>query len=114
MRKLLAEGKIATYEKGEIVVRLIEQEDVIEEEALIAASRCNDVESAIELLAQECQLCMSVMKLTEVRFFLFFPSSFHARITPFVQALSCWLINHVIYLKLKRKQLLSKLSKFTK
>ena len=67
VRKLLAEGKIATYEKGEIVVRLIEQEDVIEEEALIAASRCNDVESAIELLAQECQLCMNVMKMTEVR-----------------------------------------------
>ena len=71
MRKLLAEGHIATYETGEIVVRLLEQEDVIEEEALIAASRCNDVESAIELLAQECQLCMSVMKLTEVRFFSF-------------------------------------------
>ena len=35
VRKLLAEGKIATYEKGEIVVRLIEQEDVVEEEALI-------------------------------------------------------------------------------
>ena len=35
VRKLLAEGKIATYEKGEIVVRLIEQEDVDEEEALI-------------------------------------------------------------------------------
>ena len=82
MRKLLAEGKIATYEKGEIVVRLIEQEDVIEEEALIAASRCNDVESAIELLAQECQLCMSVMKLTEVRFFSFllflFPCKDHS------------------------------------
>ena len=67
MRKLLAKGKIATYKKGEIVVRLIEQEDVVEEEALIAASRCNDVESAIELLAQECQLCMNVMKMTEVK-----------------------------------------------
>ena len=67
MRKLLAEGKIATYEKGEIVVRLIEQEDVAEEEALIAASKCDDVESAIELLAQECQLCMNVMKITEVK-----------------------------------------------
>ena len=67
MRKLLAEGKIATYEKGEIVVRLIEQEDVAEEEALIAASKCDDVESAIELLAQECQLCMNVMKMTEVK-----------------------------------------------
>ena len=31
VRKLLAEGKIATYEKGEIVVRLIEQEDVVED-----------------------------------------------------------------------------------
>ena len=67
MRKLLAEGKIATYEKGEIVVRLIEQENVAEEEALIAASKCDDVESAIELLAQECQLCMNVMKITEVK-----------------------------------------------
>ena len=66
MRKLLAEGKIASYEKGEIVVRLIEQ-DIDEEEALIAASRCDDVESALELLAQECQLCMNVPRLTEVK-----------------------------------------------
>ena len=67
MRKLLAEGKIATYEKGEIVVRLIEQEEADEEEALIAASRCDDFDAAIELLAQECQLCMNVPKLTEVK-----------------------------------------------
>ena len=31
VRELLAKGKIATYEKGEIVVRLIEQEDVVED-----------------------------------------------------------------------------------
>ena len=53
--------------RREIVVRLIEQEDVAEEEALIAASKCDDVESALELLAQECQLCMNVMKITEVK-----------------------------------------------
>ena len=63
----MAEGKIATYEKGEIVVRLIEQEEADEEEALIAASRCDDFDAAIELLAQECQLCMNVPKLTEVK-----------------------------------------------
>ena len=31
-------------------------------------------------------------------------------LTPFVPSLSCWLIYHVIYLKLRRKLLLSKLS----
>ena len=31
VRKLLAKGKIATYKKGEIVVRLIEQEDIVED-----------------------------------------------------------------------------------
>ena len=62
---MLAEGKIPNYEKGEIVVRLIER-DITEEEALLAAARCDDVETALDLLRQECQLCMNIMKITEV------------------------------------------------
>lgn len=62
---MLAEGKIPSYDKGEIVVKLIER-GIAEEEALLAASRCRDVDEAEDLLHQECQLCMNVMKITEV------------------------------------------------
>lgn len=65
MRKLLAEGKIPTYEKGELVVQLKEQ-DVAEEEALIAAQNCSDLYAATKFLRQECELCMNVMNVTEV------------------------------------------------
>lgn len=63
---MLAEGKIANYEKGEIVVKLKEQ-DVAEEEALIAAQNCQDLYAATKFLRQECELCMNVMNVTEVR-----------------------------------------------
>ena len=56
VRKLLAEGKIPTYEKGEIVVRLMEHEKATEEEALIAATNCDNVETAKTYLRQECEL----------------------------------------------------------
>ncbi len=65
VRKLLAEGKISAYEKGEIVVKLIEN-GISEEEALIAAAQCEHLDEALELVKQECQLCMSGMKITEV------------------------------------------------
>ena len=66
VRKFLAEGKISSYEKGEIVVKLMTEQQVSEEEALLAAGTCHTVESALQMLQQECQLCMNVMKITEV------------------------------------------------
>ena len=76
VRKLLAEGKIPTYEKGEIVVKLMEHEKATEEEALIAATNCDNVETAKTYLRQECELCMNDIKIVEVKLFLpFFPLS---------------------------------------
>ena len=66
VRKLLAEGKIASYEKGEIVVKLMAEQQVSEEEALAAAATCDNIDTALQMLQQECQLCMNVMKITEV------------------------------------------------
>ena len=63
---LLAEGKITSYEKGEIVVKLLAEHGANEEEALIAATGAQDIQAAVGLLRQECQLCMSAMKITEV------------------------------------------------
>ena len=67
VRKLLAEGKISTYEKGEIVVKLMEHEGATEEEALIAATNCDNIEAAKNYLQQECELCMNIMKIVEVK-----------------------------------------------
>ena len=66
VRRLLAEGKISTYEKGEIVVKLMEHEGATEEEALIAATNCDNFETAKTYLKQECELCMNVMNVVEV------------------------------------------------
>ena len=66
VRKLLAEGKIASYEKGEIVVKLMAEQQVSEEEALAAAATSDNIDTALQMLQQECQLCMNVMKITEV------------------------------------------------
>ena len=70
VRKLLAEGKIPTYEKGEIVVKLMEHEKATEEEALIAATNCDNVETAKTYLRQECELCMNDMKIVEVKLYV--------------------------------------------
>ena len=71
VRKLLAEGKIPTYEKGEIVVKLMEHEKATEEEALIAATNCDNVETAKTYLRQECELCMNDMKIVEVKLYTY-------------------------------------------
>ena len=65
VRRLLAEGRIATYEKGELVVKLQEME-FQEDEALLAAENCEDVYSATKFLRQECELCANSMNVTEV------------------------------------------------
>jgi hypothetical protein len=66
VRRLLAEGRIASYEKGELVVKLQEM-DFGEDEALLAAENCGDVYAATKFLRQECELCANVMNVTEVR-----------------------------------------------
>jgi len=65
VRRLLAEGRIATYEKGELVVKLQEM-DFQEDEALLAAENCEDIYSATKFLRQECELCANAMNVTEV------------------------------------------------
>jgi hypothetical protein len=66
VRRLLAEGRILSYEKGEVVVKLKEQE-FTEEEALIAIEHCDDLYTATKFLRQECELCTNIMNVTEVR-----------------------------------------------
>jgi len=65
VRRLLAEGRIPSYEKGELVVKLQEME-FAEEEALVAAENCDDIYTATKFLRQECELCANVMNVTEV------------------------------------------------
>ena len=65
VRRLLAEGRISCYEKGELVVKLQEME-FPEEEALVAAEQCEDIYAATKFLQQECELCANVMNVTEV------------------------------------------------
>ena len=66
VRRLLAEGRITSYDKGELVVKLQDM-DFGEEEALLAAENCEDVYSATKFLRQECELCANTMNVTEVR-----------------------------------------------
>ena len=42
------------------------EQQVSEEEAIVAAGKCDTIEAALQMLQQECQLCMNVMKITEV------------------------------------------------
>jgi hypothetical protein len=57
-RRLLATGKVSSYAKGEIVVRLTtlyhEEEDAIE-----AAEKTQNFEEAQNFLGRECELCYS-------------------------------------------------------
>ena len=69
VRRLLAEGRITSYEKGELVVKLQEME-FPEEEALVAAEHCEDIYAATKFLQQECELCANVMNVTEVKIFI--------------------------------------------
>ena len=66
VRRLLAEGKITSYDKGELAVKLKDME-FEEDEALVAADNCDDVYSATKFLHQECELCASRMNVKEVR-----------------------------------------------
>ena len=65
VRRLLAEGKITSYDKGELAVKLKDME-FEEDEALVAADNCEDVYTATKFLHQECELCASRMNVKEV------------------------------------------------
>ena len=45
----------------------MEHEGATEEEALIAATNCDNTEAAKNYLQQECELCMNIMKIVEVK-----------------------------------------------
>ena len=62
----MAEGKITSYDKGELAVKLKDME-FHEDEALVAADNCDDVYSATKFLHQECELCADRMNVKEVR-----------------------------------------------
>ena len=66
VRRLLAEGKITSYGKGELAIKLKDME-FEEDEAIVAADNCEDVYSATKFLHQECELCASRMNVKEVR-----------------------------------------------
>ena len=61
----MAEGKITSYDKGELAVKLKDME-FEEDEALLAADNCENVYSATKFLHQECELCASRMNVKEV------------------------------------------------
>ena len=67
VRRLLAEGKITSYDKGELAVKLKDME-FEEDEALLAADNCENVYSATKFLHQECEICASRMNVKEVYF----------------------------------------------
>ncbi|CAL1281183.1 unnamed protein product [Larinioides sclopetarius] len=56
VRKLVADKKVRTYRKAEIVVQLMDL-NFQEEEAIQAASECSTLELAISFLQQDCLLC---------------------------------------------------------
>ncbi len=65
VRRLLAEGRISSYEKGEMVVQL-QNLEFQEDEALVAVEQCDDIYSATKFLRQECELCANTMNVKEV------------------------------------------------
>ncbi|CAD6231835.1 GSCOCG00001610001-RA-CDS [Cotesia congregata] len=55
-RRLLAEGRVSSYDEAEIAASLIGLK-FQDDEAIHAAQECTSVESAIAFLQQECELC---------------------------------------------------------
>ena len=65
----MAEGKVDSYDKAKLAVRVLKEEDlpegIGEDEALVAADNCDDVYSATKFLRQECELCASTMNVKQ-------------------------------------------------
>lgn len=65
VRRYLAEGKVKSYQEGELVVKLLEQE-YGEEEVFLVIQEVTTLEEALAKLRQECELCAGVMTLQQV------------------------------------------------
>lgn len=71
-RRLLAEGRVSSYDEAEIAAGLLIL-DFNDDEAIQAAKECTSVESAIAFLQQECELCTGRFAVSQVRpVFIFF------------------------------------------
>ena len=62
----MAEGIVPSYEKAEILVKLLNF-GFEEEDAEQAALECGSVDSALAYLQQECELCMGRYPMKQVR-----------------------------------------------
>lgn len=65
VRRLLAEGKVNTFQEGELVLRIMEAGHP-EDEALLAVAEAEDLEAALALLNRDCELCATVMNIKQV------------------------------------------------
>ena len=68
VRRYLAEGNVKTYKEGELAAKLV-NDGFEEDEALLAAAECQEMEEAVKFLRQECELCTNIMAIKEVRNF---------------------------------------------
>merc|ERR1712106_512261 len=65
VRRFLAEGKVQSYEEGELVVKLLAQE-FQEDEVFLAIKETDDFDQAVKLLKQDCELCANTMSIKDV------------------------------------------------
>jgi hypothetical protein len=65
VRRLLALGLVATYEKGELAAELMSR-GYEEKEAVAASQRAEDITQAEQLLRKECEICSTPMEPREV------------------------------------------------
>jgi len=65
VRRYLAEGKVKSFEEGELVVKLLEQE-YPEEDVFLVIKETSDFDQAVKLIRQDCELCAEVVSLKDV------------------------------------------------
>ena len=64
-QKLLEEGKVFSYIEGLLAAELIQQK-FKEDVAIWAATEASDLEQALRLLQQDCELCMETYPLNKM------------------------------------------------
>ncbi|XP_023248282.1 uncharacterized protein LOC106642482 [Copidosoma floridanum] len=64
-RRLLAEGRAASYEEAEVAASLLSLK-FDDEEAIQAAKQCTSVEAALAYLQQECELCTGRFSMSQM------------------------------------------------
>lgn len=65
IQNLLDDNKVSTYETASLAVDLIHKK-FKEEDAIWAATQCNTIEKALNLLRQECELCTETYSMNEI------------------------------------------------